>query len=174
MSARADRASELRGLVRLAATEPLGADPDRVAAMLASDPPWASLVAHPSEVPGLRRYALDLRLRLGGEGARFTTFSKAALLDIGTPARTASGWAVECGWRASSAAPLFPVFSGKLLIEPGELAIDGLYAPPGGVIGRVADRMLLQVAANGTARWLLGEIDRAGRALERPPMPEDA
>jgi hypothetical protein len=41
------------------------------------------------------------------------------------------------------------------------MRIEGLYAPPGGVVGRVADRMLLHVAANGTARWLLREIDRA-------------
>jgi hypothetical protein len=32
------------------------------------------------------------------------------------------------------------------------------------LVGRVADRMLLHVAANGTARWLLGEIDRAALA----------
>jgi hypothetical protein len=71
---------------------------------------------------------------------------------------------VEIGWRASRAAPLFPVFSGWLSIRPGELHLEGVYAPPGGVLGRVADRMLLHVAANGTARWLLGEIDRAAIA----------
>ena len=82
-------------------------------------------------------------------------------LDLGRPRRTPTGWEVEIGWRASSAAPLFPVFSGWLAIGPAELRIDGLYAPPGGVVGRVADRMLLHVAANATARWLLDEIDRA-------------
>lgn len=157
---------EQRGFVRLVASEALRAEPDRVATMLGTDPPWPGLVSRPSESAGLRRYALDLRLRLGGEGAEFTTFSKAALLDIGTPSRTDSGWSVECGWRAATAAPLFPVFSGRLLIADGSLAVTGLYAPPGGTIGRVADRMLLRVAANGTARWLLSEIDRASVELE--------
>jgi hypothetical protein len=33
------------------------------------------------------------------------------------------------------------------------------------VVGRVADRVILHVAANGTARWLLAEIDRASLAV---------
>ena len=60
-------------------------------------------------------------------------------------------------------APLFPVFAGTLRARGSELSVDGLYAPPGGVVGRVADRLLLHLAANATARWLLGEIARAGR-----------
>jgi hypothetical protein len=48
-----------------------------------------------------------------------------------------------------------------LTISDENLRIDGVYAPPGGVVGRVADRMLLHIAANGTARWLLAEIDSA-------------
>jgi len=148
------------GFVRLIATESLRSAPDQVAAMLAADLPWPGLGAVGSEVPDLRRYELDLRLRLGGDSTPLTTFSKAAYLDLGQPRRSVTGWDVEVGWRASSAAPLFPVFSGTLRIEPGELRVEGLYAPPGGAIGRVADRMLLHVAASGTARWLLREIDR--------------
>jgi hypothetical protein len=113
-------------------------------------------------VSGLRRYAVDLRLRMGGaEAAGLTTFSKAAFVDLGPPRRTSAGWGAEISWRAASAAPLFPVFSGQLMVGPHRLRIEGLYAPPGGAIGRVADRMLLHVAANGTARWLLAELDRA-------------
>jgi len=150
------------GFVRLVASMRLHSDPDRVAALLdEGDTPWPEgRVVHP-ESPDLRRFAVDLRLRVGGETAALTTFSKAAYLDLGRPRRTADGWEAEIGWRASTAAPLFPVFSGWLTIGPEELRIDGLYAPPGGVVGRVADRMLIHVAANGTARWLLNEIDRA-------------
>ena len=90
-----------------------------------------------------------------------TTLRKAAYLDLGRTRRTATGWQAEIGWRASTAAPLFPVFSGWLSIGPDEMRIDGLYAPPGGALGRAADRVLLHVAANATARWVLGEIDRA-------------
>ena len=149
------------GFVRLVASKRLRSDPDRVAAMLAADPPWEDLRAEPSESPELRRYAIDLQLRLGGDSPALATFSKAAYLDVGNPRRTAGGWDVELQWRASTAAPLFPVFSGTLAIVADELRIEGLYAPPGGLVGRVADRMLLHIAANGTARWLLDEVDRA-------------
>ncbi len=148
---------------RLVAAEPLTSGADRVAWMLATDPPWPDLAPEPSPGSGLRRYATDLRLPLGG-GEAPATFSKAALVDFGVPERTADGWRVEVGWRAASAAPLFPVFSGWLTLTEAELRIEGLYAPPGGAIGRLADRMLLHVAANGTARWLLREIDRAATA----------
>ena len=47
----------------------------------------------------------------------------------------------------------------KLTGEPGPgLTIEGHYAPPGGVGGRTADRMLLHTAARGTARWFLGHL----------------
>lgn len=150
-----------QGFVRVAASAQLRADADRVAAMLADESPsWLGerMQGGPDH---LRRYAVDLRLRVGGDTAGLTTFGKAAFLDVGSPVQTPDGWEVEIGWRASTAAPLFPVFAGRLLIGDGVLSLEGLYAPPGGVIGRVADRILLHVAANGTARWLLAEVDRA-------------
>lgn len=149
------------GFVRLAASMPLHNDAERVAALLDSGALWADRLVTPATATGLRRYAVDLRLRAGRDGPGLTTFSKAAYVDLGTTRRTATGWEAEIGWQASTAAPLFPVFSGWLIITDENLRVDGVYAPPGGVVGRVADRMLLHVAANGTARWLLGEIDRA-------------
>ena len=149
------------GFVRLAASMPLHNDGERVAALLDSGALWADRLVTPATPTGLRRYAVDLRLRVGRDGPGLTTFSKAAYLDLGTTHRTATGWEAEIGWQASTAAPLFPVFSGWLIISDENLRVDGVYAPPGGVVGRVADRMLLHIAANGTARWLLGEIDRA-------------
>ncbi len=108
-----------------------------------------------------RRFATDLRLRVSDRTER-TLFRKAAIVELGTPVRSPDGTvSVEIGWRAATAAPLFPVFSGRLLIGPDDLRVEGLYAPPGGIVGRVADRMLLHVAANGTAQWLLSELDRA-------------
>ncbi len=85
--------------------------------------------------------------------ASLVTFAKAAYVDLG-PVHdlAADGWQVEVGWQASTLAPLFPVFSGTL---------SGWYAPPGGTLGRVADRALLPIAAEGTARWLLGKLDDA-------------
>ncbi len=149
------------GFVRLSAAVPLHSDPDRVAALIAEGAEaWDGepAVGAPS---GLRRYGIDLRLRVGGERGGLTTFRKAAYVDIGAPRRRGDRWIAEIGWRAATAAPRFPVFSGRLLIGPDDLRVEGLYAPPGGIVGRVADRMLLHVAANGTAQWLLSELDRA-------------
>jgi hypothetical protein len=152
------------GYVRLAASRRLRADPDRVAAILGPEAStWLGAPVGGQQRDAQRRHAVDLRLRVGGEGAGLTTFRKAAFLDVGTPVRVPGGWEVEIGWHASWAAPLFPVFSGWMRIGPREIAIEGLYAPPGGVLGRVADRLLLHIAANGTARWLLDEIDRVAR-----------
>jgi hypothetical protein len=153
------------GFVRLSASTRLRSAPFRVASLLDNgETPWAEgLIAHP-ESPELRRFVVDLRLRIGGDTVAFTTVRKAAYVDLGWSRRTANGWQSEIGWRASTAAPLFPVFSGWLTIGPEELRIDGLYAPPGGTLGRIADRVLLHAAANATARWVLGEIDRAAIA----------
>ena len=110
--------------------------------------------------PGMRRYAADLRLRTGDQPS-VLTFGKAAYIDIGPIRPLDGGWGVEIGWRASSFAPLFPVFAGAIVSREGELTLSGSYAPPGGVVGRAADRALLHIAAEGTARWLLARLDEA-------------
>jgi hypothetical protein len=149
------------GFVRLAASVPLRAGADAVADLLERGVAgWEERAG----LDGIRRYAVDLRLRLGGPGAALSTFRKAALVDIGTVERGAGAHEVEIQWRAATAAPLFPVFAGVLRIGPEELTVSGLYAPPGGAVGRLADRALLHVAATGTARWLLGEIQREALA----------
>jgi hypothetical protein len=151
------------GMVRLAATLPVPSDPDAVAAMLDRGPEgWEELGVE----AGYRRFAVDLRLRIGGEASGITTFHKAAYVHLGPRRPAGGGFAQEIGWRAATAAPLFPVFSGDLRVERESMSISGLYAPPGGVIGLVADRALLHVAATGTARWLLHELHRA--AMEEP------
>lgn len=109
---------------------------------------------------GMRRYQADLRLRVS-DNPSLVTFRKAALIDIGPVRPRQDGWEAEIGWRASTMAPLFPVFSGTIVAEHQRLTISGWYSPPGGVIGRVADRVLLHIAAEGTARWLLREMDDA-------------
>ena len=107
---------------------------------------------------GMSRYQADLKLRVSDNPA-LVTFRKAAIIDIGPVRPREDGWEVEISWRASTLAPLFPVFSGSILAEREQLTITGWYSPPGGAIGRVADRALLHIAAEGTARWLLREID---------------
>jgi hypothetical protein len=109
---------------------------------------------------GLHRHQADLRLRVSDHPS-LVTFGKAAYIDIGPVQPLADGWAVEVGWRASTLAPLFPVFSGTLAAGDGVLTLSGWYAPPGGAVGRMADHALLHIAAEGTARWLLSAIDEA-------------
>ena len=168
MIAGTGRASSVEpDFVRLASSMPLHADQRRVVELLAaSSLDWLGDPVG-AVVPGaLRRTAVDLRLRLGGEGRSLTTLRKAAYVDLGQPRPVGREWEAEIAWRASTAAPLFPVFAGWLTIGDDQLRVDGIYAPPGGIVGRVADRMLLHVAANGTARWLLAEIDRAAARVD--------
>jgi hypothetical protein len=148
--------------IRLEASARVHADPDRVADVLRGEiGRWLPGAVVRAEVPGMRRASVDLRLHVGGEGAGLTTFRKAALLDLGRVRTRPPGYEVKISWRSAGAAPLFPVFSGWLIVQPSELRIEGIYAPPGGPVGRVADRVLLHVAANATARWVLRELDRA-------------
>lgn len=111
---------------------------------------------------GMTRYTLDLRMRVGQE-APLLTFHKAAYVDVGELTEAAGAVSIEISWRAATMAPLFPVFSGHLTWFDGQLRLAGVYAPPGGAVGMVADRMLLNVGARGTARWLLDRVVDAMR-----------
>ena len=128
-----------------------------------SDPAHVAWAIHAARVwlgEGMHRYQADLRLRVS-DNPSLVTFRKAALIDIGPVGPRQDGWEAEIGWRASTMAPLFPVFPGTIVAEEQQLTISGWYSPPGGAIGRVADRVLVHIAAEGTARWLLREIDDA-------------
>jgi hypothetical protein len=108
--------------------------------------------------PGITRYLTDLVLPLPPDG-RLLSLHKAAYVDLGAPITGPDGsCVVDIAWRSASLAPLFPVFAGRLVANAGGLAVEGNYAPPGGLVGRAADRMLLHVAARGTARWFLSHL----------------
>ncbi len=115
----------------------------------------------PYERSEIRRYLTDLSLPVRDRSPSLT-FKKAAYVDLGAPRKTAAGCELEISWQSSSLAPLFPVFAGRLLVTPAEIRLEGYYAPPGGEIGAVLDRAFLNIAARGTARWLL---DRVAEAL---------
>lgn len=110
--------------------------------------------------PGLHRFLTDLSLPIR-EHAPSIVFRKAAYVDLGVAVRTAEGFEIEIGWRSSSLAPLFPVFSGHLTLTPTEVRIEGYYAPPGGEFGAVLDKAFLSIAARGTARWFLERTTEA-------------
>ena len=105
----------------------------------------------------MHRYHATLRLRVSDRPS-VATFGKAAYVDIGSVRVMGDRWEVDVSWRAASMAPLFPVFSGTLDMRDDELTLSGWYAPPGGSVGLLADRALLHIAAEGTARWLLGAL----------------
>ena len=109
------------------------------------------------------RHLVDLELRVSEQTPRIA-FHKAAYVDVGAVRDDQIGpIRIGISWRAAGLAPLLPVFSGTLAWDAGELRLDGYYAPPGGGIGIVADRLLLNVAARGTARLLLERIASAMR-----------
>ena len=134
-------------------------EPARLAWAIRAARSWLGPEIEPAPA-GMHRHQADLRLRVS-EHPSLVTFGKAAWVDIGPVQPLEGGWQVEVAWRASTLAPLFPVFSGTIVAWGEELTLSGWYAPPGGTAGLVADRALLHIAAEGTARWLLGELDQA-------------
>jgi len=139
-----------------------GSDPAHLSLAIRGARAWLGPEVEPAP-SGMRRHQADLRLRVSDRPS-LVTFGKAAFVDFGPIQPLDAGWQVEVSWRASTLAPLFPVFSGTIVARGAELTVSGWYAPPGGVVGRIADHALLHVAAQGTARWLLGELDRAAGA----------
>jgi hypothetical protein len=115
---------------------------------------------------GAARYLLDLELRVSDHAPR-VSFRKAAYVDVGPLDPSGARLVVEIAWRAAGMTPLFPVFAGTLSWHDGELLLDGVYAPPGGAVGAVADRLLLNVAARGTGRRLLERIAQVMAEDER-------
>ncbi len=126
---------------------------------------WLGSALEEADAPiGMQRHLTDLGMQIGDRAGG--VFRKAAIVDLGPIRRVGDGYEMEIAWRAATLAPLFPVFAGRLAIADGELRVEGWYAPPGGFIGRVADRMLLKIAARGTARWLLAALANAANSLE--------
>ena len=134
-------------------------EPARLAWAIRAARAWLGPEVEPAP-SGMHRHQADLRLRVSDHPS-LVTFGKAAYVDIGPVQPLDDGWQVEVAWRATTLAPLFPVFSGTIVARAGEVTLSGWYAPPGGTVGRLADRALLHIAAEGTARWLLGQLDDA-------------
>ena len=104
-----------------------------------------------------RRYEADIELPVR-EQAPHMVLRKAALVDLGSSVGDESGLSIEVSWRSATLAPLFPVFVGRLEVTTTDLVLEGFYAPPGGEVGVILDRALLNIAARGTARWFLARV----------------
>ena len=160
-----ERSLSLDDVATLRVQRPVAVDVDRLPRLLA-DGTWLGQVVDVADLPaGTTRYLTDLVLPLPPDG-RLLSLHKAAFVDLGPVEARPNGVSdVAIAWRSASLAPLFPVFAGHLTVRADGLVIEGHYAPPGGVVGRTADRILLHTAARGTARWFLANL---AVALEAP------
>ena len=151
--------SNREGLSHLVVRRRTTTDVDRLAWAIRAARAWLGQEIEPAP-QGMHRYQTDMRLRVSDRPS-IVTFRKAAYMDVGPVRSLNDGWEAEVGWRASTMAPLFPVFSGTIVASGTELTLSGWYAPPGGGVGRIADRALFHIAASGTAGWLLGALNSA-------------
>jgi hypothetical protein len=124
-----------------------------------AEPGWLGTPVSPSP-EGVRRYLTDLSLPVRERSPR-VLFRKAAFVDVGRVRSNPDGCQIEIGWQSSSLAPLFPVFAGHLTLTSASITLEGFYAPPGGEVGAVLDRAFLNIAARGTARWFLEQVEAA-------------
>jgi hypothetical protein len=168
VASRAERravAEAPHGITRLSVRVPAKVSRRRALAVLgaAERGAWLGETVEAEGLGERERHLVDLELHVSEQTPRIT-FHKAAYVDVG-PVRALQQLPITLGisWRAAGLAPLFPVFSGTLSWADGQLSLDGYYAPPGGGLGMIADRLLLNVAARGTARLLLERIAAAMR-----------
>lgn len=155
------------GTSRLRVSVPAPVTPERAAEVLGPGRlTWLGESVAQAHLPeATARHLLDLELRVSDAAPR-VSFRKAAYVDVGPMTSDVASLSLEISWRAAGMTPLFPVFAGTLTWRDGELLLDGYYAPPGGSVGIVADRLLLNVAARGTGRRLL---ERIAEAMQGPP-----
>ncbi len=124
---------------------------DRVRASLEE---WADVVYREGE---------QLRARVGPT----QTLARTVTLEIGVAEIHSYGLSYPIHWEATDASLLFPELSADLILSNlgrGEtkLTLRGIYQPPLGALGRIADRAGLRRVAEATVRsWM----DRLAAAL---------
>lgn len=105
----------------------------------------------------------ELRSRVGPIDA----LAKSVSLEIGLAEIHRSGLVYPIRWTAIGGAALFPELNADLALSQmgptmTSLALDGTYEPPLGMVGRVADRVVLGRVAEATVRnW----VDRLAEAV---------
>lgn len=152
-----DPAVEAVTTIPLHAEQHVPVDLDAANAALA-DPGWlGDLVDGPPGEPDVRRVAADLELPVR-DGSAPGPVRKSAFIDLGRPRRVDDRVTATVGWQSATFAPLFPVFSGDLVITPDGLALDGRYAPPFGRLGLVIDAALLNFIARRTAQAFVARL----------------
>lgn len=144
---------------RLEVTRTLRVDPALLWAAL-EDPRWlGDIVASPEERPDLVRVETDLAFALSDD-PRTLTFRKAAFVDLAVTTDAGGTKRGEIAWRASTLAPLFPVFAGTITVRDATIHLRGVYAPPGGGVGLLVDRGFLHHFARRTGAWFLDRLNQ--------------
>ena len=123
-----------------------------------TDVEWlGSVMANPANEEGWRRVSTILVLPIA-DGSAPGPVHKGALVDLGPPLVSAQAIELEVSWQSDSMAPLFPVFGGRLRIDPTGLFLDGRYAPPFGRLGLLIDAGILRFIARRTAQAFLTRL----------------
>lgn len=94
--------------------------------------------------------------------------AKSVQLEIGLAEIHRTGLVYPIKWTAHGAGALFPELNADLALSQmgssmTSLSLDGTYEPPLGVVGRMADRMILGRVAEATVRnWMDRLADAVG------------
>ncbi len=105
--------------------------------------------------PKLRAdHSTEVGMRLAG-----VTVSKTVSVDLGVPAAHGDWVSLPMTWRATFPEKLFPVMFGKLELAPVDdkvtrLTVSGMYEPPLGRIGALANEAIMHSVAESTIREL--------------------
>lgn len=152
----------------LRASRPLDGDPDGLVCAFRGDPAgWLPDMTHAGNRPG--RWLVYV---WGGQiGVLVDLTVDRAVADGGSTWRPVTWEPVRwLGLRA-------PGFTGQISLhgaagQPATLLLHGMYRPPGGLLGALADRVILHPVTRATARQLLADIaerldrpERAGRRM---------
>jgi hypothetical protein len=127
----------------------------RITRTLRVHKPQPDVIAHPQEFFSQRP---DLRVKALGSSTAGVEVKYSLLYDWTeiAPPRGGVAFAWRPRWRG------FPSFGATLTIRPAgqetELVLDGSYEPPGGMVGRVFDRIVGQALAARTMDALLDQL----------------
>lgn len=123
-----------------------------------TDVEWlGSVLASPADHEDWRRVSTILILPIA-DGSAPGPVRKGALVDLGPPVVSEQAIELEVSWQSDSMAPLFPVFGGRLRIDPTGLFLEGRYAPPFGRLGLLIDAGILRFIARRTAQAFLTRL----------------
>lgn len=111
---------------------------------------------------GARAEGERLRAKVGPAGWP-AVLSKTMDLRVSAPRTHEDCAVVSFSWAASGGASLFPTLEADLEVAPlgddrTQVVLRGRYVPPGGLVGRGVDRLVLHRVAESTIRALLGDI----------------